>query len=212
VFDIDEIKIGVETEDGTVDRTIYMTHLGPVVVGDGNRWNDQYVYVMRDVNYENYRSADQYKDIHKSRNVAELREALATHQGAAFVNTIAADKDGGALYADMSAIPNVSTELIQRCSVETSNSGRMITLNGSDPDCDWRIDPDAAYPGLMPPSEQPSLITDTYVSNSNDSYWLSNPGKRLEGFSPLIGNERTTRSLPIIGEKPSRRFPGFDNQ
>ena len=112
VRDIDAIKVGVETEDGTVDRTIYMTHLGPVVVGDGNRWNDQYVYVMRDVNYENYRSADQYKDIHNSRNVAELREALATHQGAAFVNTIAADKDGGALYADMSAIPNVSTELI----------------------------------------------------------------------------------------------------
>ncbi len=195
VRDIDAIKVGVETEDGTVDRTIYMTHLGPVVVGDGNQWNDQYVYVMRDVHYENYRSADQYKDIHKSRNVAELREALATHQGAAFVNTIAADKDGGALYADMSAIPNVSTELIQRCSIETRNSGRMITLNGSDPNCDWRIDPDAAYPGLMPPSEQPSLITDTYVSNSNDSYWLSNPGKRLEGFSPIIGNERAIRSL-----------------
>ena len=109
VRDIDAIKVGVETEDGTVDRTIYMTHLGPVVVGDGNQWNDQYVYVMRDVNYENYRSADQYKDIHKSRNVAELREALATHQGAAFVNTIAAEKDGGSLYADMSDIPNVST-------------------------------------------------------------------------------------------------------
>jgi acyl-homoserine-lactone acylase len=47
----------------------------------------------------------------------------------------------------------------------------------------------------MPPSEQPSLITDTFVSNSNDSYWLSNPDNRLEGFSPIIGNEQTTRSL-----------------
>ena len=47
----------------------------------------------------------------------------------------------------------------------------------------------------MPPAEQPSLITDTYVSNSNDSYWLSNPNTRLEGFSPIIGNEQTTRSL-----------------
>ena len=47
----------------------------------------------------------------------------------------------------------------------------------------------------MPPTEQPSLITDTYVSNSNDSYWLSNPDIRLEGFSPIIGDEQTTRSL-----------------
>ena len=47
----------------------------------------------------------------------------------------------------------------------------------------------------MPPTEQPSLITDTYVSNSNDSYWLSNPESRLEGFSPIIGDEQTARSL-----------------
>ena len=48
---------------------------------------------------------------------------------------------------------------------------------------------------LMPPSQQPSLITEKYVTNSNDSYWLSNPDMRLEGFSPIIGNERSTRSL-----------------
>ena len=192
---IEAIEVDVETEQGNVTRTIYMTHLGPVVVSESTPWNDQYVYVMRDVNYENYRSGDQYKAINKAHNVAELREALATHQGAAFVNTIAADKDGGVLYADMSAIPNVSAELIERCAVDTENGPRIITLNGSDPNCDWQVDPSAAYPGLMPPSAQPSLITDTYVSNSNDSYWLSNVDQRLEGFSPIIGNEQTARSL-----------------
>jgi len=95
----------------------------------------------------------------------------------------------------MSAIPNVSAELIERCAVDTGNGGRVITLNGSIPSCDWQVDPSAAYPGLMPPSAQPSLITDTYVSNSNDSYWLSNPDQPLEGFSPIIGNERLARSL-----------------
>ena len=34
-----------------------------------------------------------------------------------------------------------------------------------------------------------------YTSNSNDSYWLSNPNQLLEGFSPLIGNERVQQSL-----------------
>ncbi len=195
VHDIEAIDVEIETGSDAARRTVYMTHLGPVLVGKSTPWNDQYVYVMRDVNYENYRSGDQYKDISTAQNVTELREALATHQGAAFVNTIAADSDGGVLYADMSSIPNVSAELIQRCAVDTENGARVITLNGSDPGCDWQIDSRAAYPGLMPATEQPSLITDTYVSNSNDSYWLSNPDQRLEGFSPIIGNERQTRSL-----------------
>ncbi len=195
VRNIEAINVQVETDQGMVDRSVYMTHLGPVVVGESTPWNDRYVYVMRDVNYENYRSGDQYMDINNAQNVSELRDALATHQGAAFVNTIAADVDGGALYADMSAIPNVSRELIDRCAVDTENGARVITLNGSDPTCNWQVDASAAYPGLMPPSEQPSLITDTYVSNSNDSYWLSNPDQRLEGFSPIIGNEQEIRSL-----------------
>jgi acyl-homoserine-lactone acylase len=195
VHNIEAIQVEVETDGEPISRTVHMTHLGPVVVGETSPWNDQYVYAMRDVNYENYRSGDQYKDINSARNVTELREALATHQGAAFVNTIAADADGGALYADMSAIPNVSSELMERCAVDTQNGQRAITLNGSDPSCNWQIDSRAAYPGLMPPTEQPSLITDTYVSNSNDSYWLSNPDNPLEGFSPIIGNEQQTRSL-----------------
>lgn len=195
VHNIEALEVEVETDGEPVSRTVHMTHLGPVVVGESTPWNDQYVYVMRDVNYENYRAGDQYKAINSARNVTELREALAAHQGAAFVNTIAADVDGGALYADMSAIPNVSAELIERCAVDTDSGQRVITLNGSDPSCNWQIDSRAAYPGLMPPNEQPSLITDTYVSNSNDSYWLSNPDNRLEGFSPIIGNEQQVRSL-----------------
>ena len=65
-----------------------------MVAGQGTPWTDENVYVIRDVNYENYRSSDQYRDISNARNVEELRSALATHQGAAFVNTIAADRDG----------------------------------------------------------------------------------------------------------------------
>jgi len=195
VHNIEALQVEVETDGEPATRTIYMTQLGPVVVSKSTPWNDQHVYAMRDVNYENYRSGDQYKDINSARNVSELRTALATHQGAAFVNTIAADVSGEALYADMSAIPNVSSELIDRCAVDTENGQRVITLNGSDPSCNWQEDSRAAYPGLMPPTEQPTLITDTYVSNSNDSYWLSNPDNRLEGFSPIIGNEQQTRSL-----------------
>lgn len=194
-LNIEPIKVSVETDQGFLDKTVYMTHLGPVVISETTPWNDKHAYVMRDVNYENYRSGDQYMDISKATDVSELRDALATHQGAAFVNTIAVDTAGDTLYADMSAIPNVSAELISRCSVDNETPSRMITLNGSEPSCDWAIDPTAAVPGLMPPTKQPSLITSDYVNNSNDSHWLSNPNKPLEGFSPIIGDEKRIRSL-----------------
>tara|TARA_B110000503_G_scaffold66313_1_gene104082 strand:+ start:132473 stop:134788 length:2316 start_codon:yes stop_codon:yes gene_type:complete len=192
---IEAIEVAVETDAGIENRTVYLTHLGPVVAGPNTPWNDQHVYVMRDVNYENYRTGDQYAAMQRSTDVTQLREALADHQGAAFVNTIAADKAGGALYADMSAIPNVSVELIARCAVDQSAGARITTLNGSDPSCDWQVDASAAAPGLMPPSQQPSLITTTYAGNSNDSYWLSNPAMRLEGYSPIIGDENAQRTL-----------------
>ena len=192
---IEAIEVAVETATGIENRTVYLTHLGPVVAGPSTPWSDQHVYVMRDVNYENYRTGDQYAAMQRSTDVTQLKQALADHQGAAFVNTIAADKAGGALYADMSAIPNVSVELIARCAVDQSAGARITTLNGSDPSCDWQIDDSAAAPGLMPPSQQPSLITTTYAGNSNDSYWLSNPAMRLEGYSPIIGDENAQRTL-----------------
>ena len=192
---IEAIEVAVETDAGIENRTVYLTHLGPVVAGPNTPWDDQHVYVMRDVNYENYRTGDQYAAMQRATDVTQLRQALADHQGAAFVNTIAADKAGGALYADMSAIPNVSVELILRCAVDQSAGARITTLNGSDPSCDWQVDASAAAPGLMPPSQQPSLITTTYAGNSNDSYWLSNPAMRLEGYSPIIGDENAQRTL-----------------
>ena len=41
----------------------------------------------------------------------------------------------------------------------------------------------------------PSLTRSDYVTNSNDSYWLSNPKQPLEGYARIIGDERTARSL-----------------
>jgi acyl-homoserine-lactone acylase len=33
------------------------------------------------------------------------------------------------------------------------------------------------------------------VTNSNDSYWLSNPHQPLTGFARIIGDEGTARTL-----------------
>ncbi|HJP66677.1 MAG TPA: penicillin acylase family protein, partial [Actinomycetota bacterium] len=68
-------------------------------------------------------------------------------------------------------------------------------LDGSRSRCDWATDEDAIEPGLFGPSHLPWLKRRDYVTNSNDSYWLSNPHQPLEGFSRIIGDERTARSL-----------------
>ncbi|MFL5896494.1 MAG: penicillin acylase family protein, partial [Thermoleophilaceae bacterium] len=71
----------------------------------------------------------------------------------------------------------------------------LPVLDGSRSSCDWRNDPDAVVPGIFGPSHEPSLFRKDYVTNSNDSYWLSNPHHPLEGFARIIGDERTARSL-----------------
>jgi acyl-homoserine-lactone acylase len=113
-----------------------------------------------------------------------------------FVNTIAADRNGTAFYADISATPNIDAGLLQRCSVTLEHMpARIVVLDGSDPDCEWKTDARSAVPGAMPAQEMPRIRRTDYVTNSNDSYWLSSPHEPLEGYSPIIGPERTARTL-----------------
>ncbi len=180
-----------------VEKTIYLSHFGPVVQSEEFPWDNRHAYAIRDVNYENNRSTLQYADMAKATSVDELAQALGNHQGVSFVNTIAADRHGDAFYGDLSSVPNVDKDMLERCKreIEGELNQRLVILNGSDPSCEWKVDPNAAAPGIIPPNEQPSLKTRQYVSNSNDSHWLSNPNERLEGYSPIIGNESGPRSL-----------------
>ena len=71
----------------------------------------------------------------------------------------------------------------------------MVVLDGSDPECEWKIDSRSAVAGALPAEEMPRIRRKDYVTNSNDSYWLANPDAPLEGYSPIIGPERTARTL-----------------
>jgi acyl-homoserine-lactone acylase len=115
------------------------------------------------------------------------------------VNTIVADRTGHALYADIGAIPNVSNDKAQQCNTALGTATFQLlglpVLDGSRSACEWGNDPDAVRPGLFGPSHLPQLFRDDYVTNSNDSYWLSNPHHPLTGFARIIGDENTARSL-----------------
>lgn len=194
------VTIEVRTSDGQVAteaHTIYVSHFGPMLEDAELPWTRERAYAIRDSNIENNRGLEQYLRFGRARSVEDLLHAMQTTQGVAWVNTIAADRQGKALYADLSVVPNVDEALIGRCSsraVKTWRQAPTIVLKGS-PDCEWRIDSRAQQAGILPPEELPWLIRSDYVANSNDSYWLSNPEQPLEGYSPVIGQERTARSL-----------------
>jgi hypothetical protein len=96
-------------------------------------------------------------------------------------------------------VPNVSNQHLENCvtpvgRIALAQLGVFI-LDGGNSDCQWQPDPSARVPGIIGPSRLPTIFRDDYVTNSNDSYWLTNPEQPLEGFDRIIGVERTARSL-----------------
>jgi acyl-homoserine-lactone acylase len=175
-------------------HTVWRTQWGPVVVVPraGLGWTTSSAYAIADANTLNTRTVDTWMRMNRARSVQELRDAMG-QQAIPWVNTIAADRAGNALYADLSVVPDVSAAMLQRCAPSARAAGLLAgagipVLNGSRADCAWNRDAAAAIPGLTPASRMPVVITPDWVQNSNDSYWLANPDiKPSADFSPLVG-------------------------
>ena len=173
----------------------YLTHFGSVVMSAELPWTATTAYAVRDANIDNDRATATYEALNKATSIDEV-EAAISQQGVAWTNTIAADRHGTAFYADISVTPNVDAVLLDRCRLRPEKvPQRVVVLDGSDPDCEWRQDDRAHIPGTLPAQEMPRLKRTDYAVNSNDSYWLSNPEAPLEGYSPIIGDEQSARSL-----------------
>ncbi|MFG3710182.1 acylase [Micromonospora sp. NPDC047730] len=183
-----------------VSRTFHDTHLGPVVVVPGTfDWTATSAYAITDANATNNRAFDGWLQMGRAKTVRELKQVLDRHQFLPWVNVIAADARGEALYADHSVVPRVTHELAAACIPAPfqplyAASGQAV-LDGSRSACALGRDPDAAVPGILGPANLPVRIRADYVTNSNDSHWLANPEAPLEGYPRIIGNERTERSL-----------------
>jgi acyl-homoserine-lactone acylase len=192
------VAVEVIDEDGntsTRQQSIYLTHYGAVVMSQVLPWNHQVAYAIRDANVSNTRNMATYDALNVAESIDDI-EAAISMQGVPWTNTIAADRHGTAFYADISVTPNVDAELLGRCRVTVKHlPAQVVVLNGADPECEWKNDPRSAVPGALPAQEMPRIRRTDYVTNSNDSYWLANPEAPLEGYSPIIGPERTARTL-----------------
>jgi acyl-homoserine-lactone acylase len=200
-----EVTVDVLQADGTVkpqSRTLYGTRFGPIfdnLVGIPLPWGPTTAFAMADANVDNFRIFNHFFATDRARSAQEELGILKRYEGIPWVNTIVADKKGNALYADIGAIPHVTNQQAQDCDTAlgaaTFTALGLPILDGSRSACEWGSDPDSVRPGLFGASKLPHLFRDDFVTNSNDSYWLSNPKQPLEGFDRIIGDERTARTL-----------------
>jgi acyl-homoserine-lactone acylase len=182
--------------DGTFENyghDFWLTRYGPVIADAALPWSKTRAFALRDANQENFRLVDQWLAIGRSKNVAELKENLGRIEGLPWLNTLAADSGGNALFADISVTPAIDAAMFARCHIELPFplKNYVTALDGSRSDCAWPNNPETPQANILPPDQKPALIRSDYVENSNNSYWLSNPADPLEGFSPVIGQERT---------------------
>jgi acyl-homoserine-lactone acylase len=202
-----DVTVQALRADGTLEprtRTLYSTEYGPVFTSLLGLplfpWSATSAYALGDANASNFRLLNHFLEVNRAQSTSQLDAIERKYQGIPWVNTIAADSRGSAYYADIGSVPHVTDEDVRRCSTTALgqvafNALGLPVLDGSRSECHWGSDPDAAVPGILGPARMPSLFRDDYVTNSNDSYWLSNPQHPLEGYDRIIGDERTERTL-----------------
>ena len=202
----DVLDIEVKKPDGsvgTVQTDLYRTDEG-FVLSDPSillGWTPASFFALRDANAEHLKTLDAFLEMGKAHTVGELLAAQDRTAGIPWVNTLAADSKGDALYADTAVVPNVPDDLVQTCATPVGRAlfqlAGLPALDGSraKSDCAWRTDADAARPGIFGPANQPRTIRRDWVVNANDSYWLPNPKQELTGFARIIGCEQCERTL-----------------
>ncbi|WP_375574536.1 penicillin acylase family protein [Paracidovorax oryzae] len=201
------ITVQNRTASGMVDvtRTLYKTDMGPLVnlstLNPALAWNQTTAFVIRDINGENYRTFRNWMRWNQARSLDEFIAIQREESAIPWVNTVAVGRGNArAWYADMGAVPNVSTSQLASC---TTAYGKAVAaalpgvpfFDGSRSACDWQSDPDSVQKGAIGPSRMPNLQRDDYVGNMNDSYWLANANAPLTGYAPIFGATGAPQSL-----------------
>ena len=198
------VKYEVVDEQGNVEsreHTIWKTDFGPVleVPDAGLGWSETTAYALKDANTLNLRAMEIWLGFNRAENVEDMQATLG-ELGVPWVNTIAADRHGKAMYADVSVVPDVDAEHMQRCAPSQAaaalfEAAELAVLDGSRSECDWNRDRSSPVPGLLPMERMPVAIRSDWVQNSNDSFWLSNPDIDWPEYSPMIGGTNYEQSL-----------------
>ncbi|WP_439382283.1 penicillin acylase family protein [Amycolatopsis lexingtonensis] len=199
-----DVTVQVRQADGSVRpvrQTFWSTRYGPVMAdfqGIPLPWTTRSAYAVRDANATNLRGLNTWFELDQSRSTADVVRALSRTQGVPWVNTIATDRAGNALYADIQVVPHVTDEQAKVCSTPlgqgTFQQVGLAILDGSKSSCQWGSDPDALEPGIFAPSRLPQQQRRDYELNANDSAWLANAKAPITGYPHIVGDIGTERS------------------
>ena len=193
----DTVSVDVLQPDGSlaqVNRTFYSSQFGVMLILPPlANWSTTTAYAFTDVNVGNFRGLQQYREMGSARNINEFVDAIEGNLAIPWVNSIAADSQGNAYYGDISTVPHVTDTKLATCAntfvAQVLSANRVYTLDGSTSACDAGNDPDSPQPGIFGASNLPSITRGDFAQNSNNSYWLANPGQKLEGFPQIIGTD-----------------------
>jgi acyl-homoserine-lactone acylase len=194
-----------QTGSGAVEpvtRTLWFSRWGPLIdefSGLPLPWTATSAYVFADANAGNLRFLNNTFTTDQATSTAGVLASLKQYEGMPWVDTVAADSAGHALYSDIGSFPDVTDALATRCDTPLGvllfQQAGFPVLDGSRSSCAWGTDPDSAAPGIFGGNEQPSLTRSDFVENSNDSFWLTNPAQPLTGFARILGDSGTDRGL-----------------
>jgi acyl-homoserine-lactone acylase len=181
---------------------MYKSHYGPIVsVSQLGGWSTSTAYTFRNANHDNFSIVEQWRRMNVAKSLDDLKQVNGEVQGIPWVNTIAVDRAGTALYMDASRTPNLSPAALQRYRqalatdtvTQAVDAAGVTLLDGSDSAFEWQ-DTGALAPGIVPFAQSPVQERNDFLFNANDSYWMTNPKEPLTGYSPLFGLEATPRS------------------
>ncbi|MFG1640954.1 penicillin acylase family protein [Amycolatopsis sp. NPDC049252] len=199
-----DVTVQVRRADGSLEpvrRTFWSTRYGPVI-GDFQGiplpWTAKSAYTARDANATNLRGLNTWFELDQARSTADVSRALSSTQGVPWVNTIATDRAGNALYSDVQVVPHVTDELAKTCGTplgqQTFPAAGLAILDGGKSSCGWGADPGAIEPGIFAPSRLPQQQSRDYELNTNDSAWLANAKTPITGYPRIVGDIGTERS------------------
>ena len=199
-----------------VTRTLWNTRWGPVVdelAGESLPWTSSTAFVLADADASNARFMNDVYTTDRATDTAQILAGQEKYEGMPWVDTIAADSQGHALYTDIGSFPDITDALAARCNTplgdELYQEAGMPVFDGSNPGCTWGTDPDSVAPGIFGANEEPKLSRSDYVENSNMSYWLTNASAPMTGYPLILGltdipaSLRTRSALTMIQQRLS---------
>jgi acyl-homoserine-lactone acylase len=177
--------IDVLQPDGSLlkkSKAFYFSKLGAVMAVPGSPQGQGGLLVLGDPNRNNTRLMEQWLAMGRATSVQELKTQLGRVVGLPWVNTVAADRNGGALYADASVVPHQGAD---KFAGDCLLLAKLLMFDGSRSSCAWGRDDDGTPDGIFGGAKAPSMLRSDYVANSNDGYWITNARQLLVGPTPL---------------------------